>query len=223
MAQQKQRRYKVSHKVCRKCKAEKPASDFYSHRSNLDGLGGSCKECCKQYSRANPSYVPVEREPLPHNVKRCTKCDEVKPVTDFGPSKTFSSGRRADCRVCVAAYKKSQYYEHTSRYIEASNRWSRENPERVRAGKQKPERQHHACGVTKGEFAEMKAAQNYECAICHAPDSAYCLDHDHATGLPRAALCQKCNWGLGFFKDNPDRLDAAAEYLRFHARKAKLA
>ena len=36
--------------------------------------------------------------------KRCTRCEGLKSVVDFGPSTRHSDGHRAWCRACYAAY-----------------------------------------------------------------------------------------------------------------------
>lgn len=40
------------------------------------------------------------------------------------------------------------------------------------------------------------------------------LDHNHKTGKIRGVLCGHCNSGLGMFRDNPELLQAAVEYLK---------
>jgi|RhiMethySRZTD1v2_1073278.scaffolds.fasta_scaffold378420_2 recombination endonuclease VII len=44
-------------------------------------------------------------------------------------------------------------------------------------------------------------------------------DHDHANDEWRGKLCQACNVGLGFFKEDPKRLRRAAEYVEFWKMK----
>jgi hypothetical protein len=39
------------------------------------------------------------------------------------------------------------------------------------------------------------------------------IDHCHTSGKIRGLLCQRCNNGLGHFRDRPDLLRAAADYL----------
>ena len=38
-------------KQCSKCLETKEDTEFYNHKTNLDGLSGKCKECTKQYTR----------------------------------------------------------------------------------------------------------------------------------------------------------------------------
>lgn len=52
------------------------------------------------------------------------------------------------------------------------------------------------------------------CAICQEPCADPCLDHCHATNALRGVLCRNCNLGLGYFRDEPDRLLAAVDYLQ---------
>jgi hypothetical protein len=49
------------------------------------------------------------------------------------------------------------------------------------------------------------------CAICGAESEH--LDHSHATGAIRAALCAKCNIGIGMMSDDAKRLREAANYI----------
>jgi len=58
-------------------------------------------------------------------------------------------------------------------------------------------------------------SQGNRCAICeeelHAEN--YAMDHCHESGAIRGYLCRACNMGLGHFRDRPDLLLRAAQYL----------
>ena len=49
------------------------------------------------------------------------------------------------------------------------------------------------------------------CAICGGviEGREICRDHSHKTGKFRGWLCSNCNSGLGFFRDDPARLERA--------------
>lgn len=70
---------------------------------------------------------------------------------------------------------------------------------------------------TRQEVLELWKECNGRCIICKVPEiecnEALHLDHCHETGELRGFLCSKCNMGLGLFRDCPDLLDAAKEYL----------
>lgn len=51
------------------------------------------------------------------------------------------------------------------------------------------------------------------CIIC-GDEGGLVVDHDHRTGRVRGALCQRCNMGLGHFRDDPELLELAAMYVR---------
>lgn len=66
------------------------------------------------------------------------------------------------------------------------------------------------------KLAIIEAQQNC-CAICKYQFGQKIgdmhVDHCHSTGKVRGMLCDKCNRGLGYFKDNPKSLRMAAEYI----------
>ena len=51
------------------------------------------------------------------------------------------------------------------------------------------------------------------CTICQSRDRQLVLDHCHETGVLRGVLCNTCNLGLGYFRDNPTLFREAASYL----------
>jgi len=78
--------------------------------------------------------------------------------------------------------------------------------------------------VYKDQALEMFERQNNNCAICNKPmirgdglaNDGMVLDHCHMTGFIRGFLHQRCNKGLGLFKDDPEALQNAAEYMFRH-------
>lgn len=62
---------------------------------------------------------------------------------------------------------------------------------------------------------QLLRLQDGRCAICREPagELALAADHDHASGAIRGLLCSRCNNGLGSFRDDPELLRTAVEYL----------
>jgi hypothetical protein len=51
------------------------------------------------------------------------------------------------------------------------------------------------------------------CEICGKESSKLAVDHDHSSGEFRGLLCHGCNTGLGKFRDSPEMLQTAIDYL----------
>ncbi len=73
-------------------------------------------------------------------------------------------------------------------------------------------------GLSLEEYDILLLAQGGVCAICGKSQSGkrkmrLCVDHSHKTGQVRGLLCEKCNVGLGSFRDDPELLVRAARYL----------
>lgn len=77
-------------------------------------------------------------------------------------------------------------------------------------------------GIDDKQLLQMKEEQNNLCYLCGSEgfligknnhDEKLAVDHDHETGTVRKLLCHNCNRALGLFKDNPDVLRKAADYV----------
>lgn len=72
-------------------------------------------------------------------------------------------------------------------------------------------------GLTLEAFKILLEVQGDKCAICRKPfssDRKTHVDHDHVSGRVRGLLCHGCNIGLGSFRDSPETLNLAADYLQ---------
>lgn len=67
-------------------------------------------------------------------------------------------------------------------------------------------------GMSEAERDALIEEQRWMCPVCLDGDPVQ-VDHDHGTGRVRGVLCFSCSAALGQFKDRPDVLRRAAEYL----------
>ena len=70
-------------------------------------------------------------------------------------------------------------------------------------------------GLSVEQYDRILEAQGGVCAIClKAPKKQRLnVDHDHKTGVVRGLLCFRCNYGIGWFQDDAQRLGRMASYL----------
>ncbi len=78
-------------------------------------------------------------------------------------------------------------------------------------------------GITTEDYNSLLLAQGGVCKVCGEPETTrgkgglvkpLAVDHDHESDTVRGLLCQSCNVGIGYFKDQPNLLRAAARYLK---------
>jgi hypothetical protein len=71
-------------------------------------------------------------------------------------------------------------------------------------------------GITAEEYSNMLEEQGGLCRICKdplVPGKEEHIDHDHVTGKVRGILCTHCNTALGKFRDDPEVILMAAQYI----------
>lgn len=65
---------------------------------------------------------------------------------------------------------------------------------------------------------DLDRSMTFKCAICrdNITGSGIHIDHCHDTDVVRGLLCQRCNTGLGLFRDDTLILKWAMDYLHKH-------
>lgn len=139
--------------------------------------------------------------------KNCNKCGHPKPLDDFHRNRANKDGRANRCKACHKLW-----YDATDQ-VGKSKQWHDANPKSRRNAHLK-----YQFGISQADYESMLLAQNGVCAICEAPEpgggaACFHVDHDHETGRIRKLLCNRCNLGIGYFRDNPNLLRTAATYL----------
>ena len=132
--------------------------------------------------------------------KVCTKCGIDKPISEY--SKKNAKGRKPSlqprCKTCAT---------------EDTRVWYKANKDVA-----KNTRLQKAYGISLDEYNEMLPTH---CPLCNkllnitdtlGPDSPV-VDHCHVAGHVRGIICNECNRGLGYFRDNIQALRNAATYL----------
>lgn len=177
-------------------------------------------------------------------MKTCTKCSANKSNKDFYWANKKQGLRHSACKVCENTNPVKIAYQRSARVraLDAARQRQRhaENPEKRRSYMReymarpdfKAKRRKYAFNLTEENYTKILLAQNSCCAICGSEDPGgaakeWLVDHDHACcpgrrtdsvkscgKCIRGLLCSKCNFGLGQFKDDPNILQAAIEYIK---------
>lgn len=119
------------------------------------------------------------------DTKRCGKCGEGKPHTEFNKRTKARDGLHAWCRPCLKDYLKQWRQDNAETHAESKRVWERENRERERARKNDYYQRNR-------EAILEKASANAERIAQYRKDN-----HEHIKGL----INQWC-------KANPDRVRA---------------
>lgn len=174
---------------CATCRVIKRLEEFPYKRESAGWRQRRCKECAAAAIRKSRAITRSAPDPGGHP---CAHCKEpCPPATVAGPPRKFCS------RSCAVSDNQKQQPARLRK--------------RVLAG----------YGLTLEAYDEMVTKQDGCCAICKTFEpltrtGVWPIDHCHETGRVRALLCNSCNLGLGAFRDDPDRLRAAAEYVERH-------
>jgi len=123
-------------------------------------------------------------------MKKCAKCGEVKPLSNFHKNKCRPDGVATYCCSCSVE-------------VSRANKLKRQyalNPTDYEELLCMCDAQCMICGESASEHKERTG-------------KFLAVDHSHVTGKVRGLLCDRCNLVLGKMEDNPDLLMKAVSYL----------
>ncbi|MGW2632450.1 endonuclease VII domain-containing protein [Streptomyces chattanoogensis] len=93
---------------CARCRKEQPCAAFGRHKGRPVGLQDYCKPCARRYAKDWDKRKRAERRalkagpPVPPGHKRCRKCGEVKPHSEWDRNRRASDGLSTRCKACRA-------------------------------------------------------------------------------------------------------------------------
>jgi len=159
--------------------------------------GTGCKECAKE-ARLAPRAKQMQ-EMLISGKKRCSKCHQVKPHSEFAKTKDKASGMISHCKTCVNSKNKKLWEEGSVRDAVYRRKY----------------------GISLKQYEFLFEEQAGLCKICGTDDprghgsknGRFFVDHCHDTGKVRGLLCHHCNIGIGAFRDDTVKLSKAIQYL----------
>ena len=146
--------------------------------------------------------------------KKCYKCGEEKSLKDFSNCARSKDGKQAACKLCKKAYaeanKERVALKRKEKYLKEKNCPVYQEKVYYRHIKWK-------YNLDKEVYVNMLSKQDNCCKICSKSfkelDQRPAVDHCHTTGKIRGLLCDTCNRGLGYFKDNIKYIENAIRYL----------
>lgn len=117
------------------------------------------------------------------------------------------------CPICKLKRPKSEFKSRRAECIDCNG------GNRVLKQREAREWQLAKYSLSFDDYVQWKEQQEYRCAICgiHEDDltKSLAVDHCHESLEVRGLLCHMCNIGIGNFRDDPERLEAAARYLEW--------
>lgn len=217
-------------RVCVRCGESKSRSAFSKVAKGRDGLHSYCRACMTRYMGARRQHVV-------HDPRPCEWCQ-----TEFTPKDVRGRFCSNNCKVRARYWRENPREDRRCPVCDADitsmrreaiycspacREKQRRRDGRVTKADERNRTLKRYHRLTLDDYERMAAEQGHRCAICRTDDPGtphgyWHIDHDHSCRPARSKgcgecvrglLCGPCNLGLGHFKDDPERLKAAVDYL----------
>lgn len=152
--------------------------------------------------------------------RMCARCNLAKDPGDFHKRAKRPDGLHPWCKSCCRDYNREYLLRPEAR--EQRLAWRRANETYDREA-----RVLYLYGISAEQYDALLRDQNDSCGICEATEpggrwNTWHVDHDH-THCPgkrgcevcvRGLLCNGCNLAIGYLRDDPKIIAAAAAYVQ---------
>lgn len=123
--------------------------------------------------------------------KECSKCGEIKPLSNYAPDTRRTLGIQSHCRECVNKYQSN---------VRTKERVRNDNLRTLYK-------------ITLEDYTKIYNSQEGKCLICNKWFTQLVVDHCHDTKKVRGLLCTNCNIGIGNLQHDVQFLINAIKYL----------
>lgn len=141
--------------------------------------------------------------------KKCLDCNGLYSICNFTKDVSKKDGKNIYCKNCCRRKLRQRNMSEEYKKKRNKSRYKYKDAERGYMLKTR-------YGITLEEFNQIFESQGKTCPICKRDKSCgknFVVDHSHKTGKNRGILCNRCNVGLGSFKDSIELLQEAINYL----------
>jgi len=139
-------------------------------------------------------------------MKMCILCKTAKPFEDFYDGYKAKKQRNATNKKYL--HSRCKECDHARVKIYHKNNRAKVTKQQLISHRRRK------YGLTEEKYNNMILSQNNLCAICNKSSrKTLHIDHSHKTGEVRGLLCNNCNTGIGFFKEDISIFTRAIKYL----------
>lgn len=170
-------------KLCYKGKHLKPLIAFNKHSSSNDGYASSCRDCINEERRNknNPKRTIGS--------KKCSRCKEMIPYSEFTACKSNPDGCDYECKICKA--------EKWEGYVSSRDGFLNELFRNVEGNAKAGGR---VCEIKLADINELIDKQRGKCALTGV-EMTYGRDSDHILNIYNVSV-DRIDSNRGYTRDN---------------------
>lgn len=183
------------------------------------------KYCCQKCSATNNTRNL-------QTTKKCNRCKETKPLTEFYIYKRSADGRGYSCKLCVckktlqwqkdnldrhrinsARYNRNSRARNPEPYLVRERRWKKKNPEKARIAQERYKMQKKSAFVEDVDKIKVFESNGWVCQLCYKPvdkelpwPHPYSKSLDHIRPLSKGGMHSYANVQLAHLRCNISKL-----------------